>query len=476
MKQAFTYILHTGFISLIALMAIQTKAQAECHSLFGYDQAQNSLLVEFTDLSTSSHDIVSWLWHFGDGESSEQHNAHHTYSEPGTYEVCLTIHDNSDCSDTYCQIITVDSVAGDDCMALFGYVQLENTLTIHFIDSSSSSHDITSYLWNFGDGHIGDGHSPNHTYENPGTYEVCLTIHDNSDCNDTYCQIITVDSVAQGDCMALFGYFQSENTLTIHFIDSSSSSHDITSYLWNFGDGHNGDGHNPNHTYEHPGTYEVCLTIHDEHGCSDTWCHHITVNSTTLPCHAAYIVHIDSSGTVVHFTNTSTNTTIHTTYFWEFGDGNTSTDENPDHVYLHSGHYTACLFIQDTTTGCSSHFCHIIHVHHSGEMHHSDDQMAPQYFERNKAEGVMGNDHYISIYPNPFVSSTTIQYDLTLDAEVIIELNDLFGNRISQIFKEKESQGIHTHLVDAGDLYPGIYFIKVIINKEVFIKKITVSK
>ena len=49
-------------------------------------------------------------------------------------------------------------------------------------------------------------------------------------------------------CQAAFEWEQVPGTLTIHFINHSTSEHDITSYQWNFGDGHNGDGQNPNHT------------------------------------------------------------------------------------------------------------------------------------------------------------------------------------------------------------------------------------
>src|SRR6185503_101164 len=114
--------------------------------------------------------------------------------------------------------------------ALFEYHQIENTLTIHFTNLSTSGYDIVSRIWNFGDGHMGDGLNPNHTYEQPGEYEVCLIIHDNHDCTDTFCLVIVVEPVSQGECEAYFDYYQLQNSLTIQFVDSSFSQYNITSY------------------------------------------------------------------------------------------------------------------------------------------------------------------------------------------------------------------------------------------------------
>ncbi len=452
----------------------------DCMALFTYYQQDSTLTIQFADASTSSHDITSHYWTFGDGHVSDNANPHHTYFAPGTYEVCLTIHDNSDCTDTYCTTITVDSVPVGECHALFGWNQLPNTLTIHFSDSSSSTHDLISYYWVFGDGHTGDGHNPNHTYENPGTYEVCLTVHDNTGCEDTYCQTITVDSIPPGECMALFTYMQVPNTLTIHFINSSTSNHDITSYQWNFGDGHEGDGQNPYHTYLEPGTYEVCLTIHDNSDCSDTYCTTVTVEAVNPnQCHAAFSFDVDDAGFTVTFTNTSTNTTPTTTYTWTFGDGSSSNDENPTHTYAEHDNYTVCLIISDTSNDCSSDVCHIIHVFPVGEFQgEGGGQERPddQQIGRIKDEHFNNHEHFVSIYPNPVSFTTTLQYTLDQVASVHIELSDLFGNRIQQFTNANEPEGVHTYRIDAANLNPGVYVIKVMIGQEMIVKKITVTR
>ena len=65
-----------------------------------FSQAPNGLTIDFTDMSTTN--IVSWLWDFGDGNTSSLQNPSHTYAIEGNYTVCLTATDVNGCSDTTC--------------------------------------------------------------------------------------------------------------------------------------------------------------------------------------------------------------------------------------------------------------------------------------------------------------------------------------------------------------------------------------
>ena len=90
----------------------------------------------------------------------------------------------------------------------------------------------------------------------------------------------------QAQCNAQFTWEQLPGTLQIHFHSTSTSEHDIVSYNWNFGDGHEGDGSAPYHTYTAPGTYLVCLTITDNFACVDDVCHEVTVEVVQSDCNA----------------------------------------------------------------------------------------------------------------------------------------------------------------------------------------------
>ena len=154
---------------------------------------------------------------------------------------------------------------------------------------------IVSYHWNFGDNHEGDGSSPYHTYTEGGTYVVCLIITDNVGCVSDVCHEVTVEALPPSECNAAFIWEQFSGTLEIDFTNTSTSDHDIVSFHWNFGDGHEGDGPNPTHTYTEPGTYLVCLIIETEDGCVSDVCHEVTVQEPEGDCHAEFtlsLIHI----------------------------------------------------------------------------------------------------------------------------------------------------------------------------------------
>ncbi|HKR05296.1 MAG TPA: PKD domain-containing protein [Bacteroidia bacterium] len=371
------------------------------------------------------------------------------------------------------------SKAQTGCHAMFGSHQTANTLTVNFTDSSTSPHTIISWLWNFGDGTTSTLQNPSHTYVHDSTYYVCLTIHDDHGCSNTVCHHITVNPIVQTGCHAMFGFHQTANSLTVHFSDSSTSSYNIVSWAWNFGDGSTSTAQNPIHTYAQGGTYNVCLTITDSHGCHNTFCHHITVTAPNV-CHASFSFNNTTLGNTIHFINTSTGSTPNTTYLWTFGDGTNSTDVNPVHAYAHNGVNMICLYMTDTTTGCSSHYCR--QIHHSANHHphwypHHAALIPIATLRASETDAVtLDNQEYIVNYPNPVVSSSTIQYELADDADVKIEIYDILGNRISQIINEKETAGLHTQRISADNYTAGFYLIKMSVGEESFMKKIAVSK
>lgn len=123
------------------------------------------------------------LWLFGDGDSSVAHLPRHRYAQPGTYQVCL-IASNACGSDTFCLPLTVS------CPPLQAQFTWSGTfLNLNFSDLSSGNPH--SWEWDFGDGNQAFIASPQHTYNQPGTYQVCLTV-DDSCTRDTFCDSLSV--------------------------------------------------------------------------------------------------------------------------------------------------------------------------------------------------------------------------------------------------------------------------------------------
>ena len=129
--------------------------------------------------------------------------------------------------------------------------------------------------------------------------------------------------------------------LTVHFTDNSVGS--ITKWFWNFGDGKTSTVRNPSHTYSKAGAYTATLTVTGARGTDTcTQPDYITVYDTPKANFSAS----PSSGKAplqVNFTNESTG--LVTSWLWSFGDGATSTDENPEHTYNSPKTYTAKLTV-----------------------------------------------------------------------------------------------------------------------------------
>jgi len=217
-------------------------------------------------------------------------------------------------------------------------------LTVQFTDLSSGN--TTSWLWNFGDGGTSTNQNPNHTYTTPGSYTVSLTAT-NSGGSDTVVggSPIVVNNVAAPvanfSATPMSGYAP----LTVQFTDLSSGG--ATSWLWDFGDGSTSTSQNPSHTYNIVGSYTVSLTA-SNNGGSDTVLGGAPVIVGNPPAPIAGYTVSPTSGVVpltVQCTDTSVGTV--TSWLWDFGDGSTSTSQNPSHIYNVVGVYTITLTVSN---------------------------------------------------------------------------------------------------------------------------------
>jgi len=165
-----------------------------CHAMYqAVADTGNPLNIYFYDYSTGNN-IVSWLWDFGDSTTSSLQNPIHTYSQAGTYYVCLTIY-NQDwtCQDTWCTNITVGG--NSNCVNYFLFTQ--NSLTVSFTGTILGSLPAT-YSWSFGDGTGGTGQNITHTYASQGMYFVSLTtVTDSTNCTYSSGQTIQVGDSSQ---------------------------------------------------------------------------------------------------------------------------------------------------------------------------------------------------------------------------------------------------------------------------------------
>jgi PKD repeat protein len=237
------------------------------------------------------------------------------------------------------------------CHAYFNYSAKNDVVSFH---DSSTSKAVHQRFWSFGDGTHSDAENPAHTYAKDGSYNVCLRIHDTTNkCYDTACVTIKLVTTTTSGCHAMYVF--STSGLTAFFTDSSSTAN-AHSRSWSFGDGHNGDGATPHHTYASAGTYKVCLTIRDTIAkCDNTYCNTVTVSSPSS-CSAKFLYNADGKKVTFHRDTTNSSTAM---YIWKFGDGtiDTSYDRSVVHTYARDTVYRACLFVIDTAHNCHTDNC-----------------------------------------------------------------------------------------------------------------------
>ena len=286
-----------------------------CQNTVDFDFTMGSLTVDFTDESSVMSD--QWLWTFGNGISSSEQNPTHTYQDIGTYEVCLTI--GGTCMT--CKQVTVNCPLPDASFA----TEVDD-LTVQFQDQTAF--EPTSWLWSFGnDGDISMEQNPSFTFSQEGTYEVCM-IASNSCGNTQFCEMITVSCFSEASFTATF------DDLEAVFIATADSN--TTAYSWDFGDGITSDLQSPEHLYTVPGEYLVCLTISNNCGSREI-CETYMVNCPAPQ--VGYTYEVDTL--TVNFLNNSEEDIMN--WLWEFGDGNTSTEPSPSHIYSQDGTYEVCL-------------------------------------------------------------------------------------------------------------------------------------
>jgi PKD repeat protein len=202
-----------------------------------------------------------------------------------------------------------------------------NGLAVLFTDASTGS--PSSYRWIFGDGTESTEKSPPHTYPSAGTFAVTLIVT-NAGGESSKSQFVPVSLGAAPQ--AAFD-FQAVGQ-KVNFVDRSTGT--PTSWSWNFGDGSApSTAQNPTHVYATAGPYTVSLIARNAAGENST----SKVVTIGAPPQADF--DFQDAGLKVNFVDRSTGTP--TSWAWAFGDGGTSTEQNPIYTYAAAGSYTVSL-------------------------------------------------------------------------------------------------------------------------------------
>jgi len=324
-----------------------------CQAAFTfYPDSANPCMYHFVNNSTGAAPL-SYRWNFGNGNSSLA-NPSHNFTVNGVYTVTLNIRDANFCTSMVTQTIVVTGCGTTTCQAAFtAFPDSTNSCTYYFSNTSSGANPLL-YNWNFGNGNTSTLGNPTQTYAANGTYIVRLSVTDGTGCIDSTIRTIVVTGCGANICQANFSATASmANPCTYLFTDLSTTSGTITSRFWNFGDGNNSTLPAPVNMYSTNGVYTASLIIQDNNGCIDTVSQTVTVSGCNVTtCQAAFSYLQDALDSCLYtFSNTSSGTAP-LTYSWDFGNGNTSTAQNPTQTFASSGIYTVLLIMTDANA-CS---------------------------------------------------------------------------------------------------------------------------
>jgi len=295
--------------------------------------------VQFQDFSRGNP--TSWLWDFGDGQTSILQNPRHAYATPGSYKVIMTARNNISSGRVS---RTLNVILSTSASFTYGPAYPVTGQAVQFTDTSTGG--PTSCRWDFGDSTTSTSQNPSHTYTTAGSYTVTLTVGFSSG-SKTVSQTITVTPAL----VASFTYSPSSPVAgqAVQFTDTSTGS--PTSWQWSSGDGATSTSQNPSHTYAAAGSYTVTLTVGYSSGSRSA---SQTINVLPPPALTASFTYSPSSpvaGQAVQFTDTSTGGP--TSWLWNFGDSTTSTSKSPSHTYAAAGSYTVTLTATNSTASKS---------------------------------------------------------------------------------------------------------------------------
>ena len=297
--------------------------------------------VQFTDNSTPGQgSITSWTWAFGDGTSSNQQNPSHSYSQPGYYTVSLTVVNSGGCSNTASAVRYLRVV--DGIQPNFVFNQSSTSCAAPFTGTllnQTAGPGTLSYNWTIANGATpasSTAASPVVTFPNVGTYNVTLQVSSTYGCS----QSITEPLIFSNSNAIINGPTTVCVNTPATFTNGSTPT--PPSVAWTFGDGATSNAPSPSHSWSATGTSTIKL-VNKYAGCADSVTDPITVINPPTPAFTATHTSACKAPLTVNFTDQTT--PIPTSWLWNFGDGQTSTVQNPSHTYTTAGNFNVTLTV-----------------------------------------------------------------------------------------------------------------------------------
>ena len=300
-------------------------------------------------------DIARYLWDFKDGSTASGERVTHKFAQPGTYQVRLTVQDDTGQPDAIdfdeaAVVVNAPPVAkaGPDLLAAPG-----DPVVLDASNSFDRDGAIATYRWDFSDrDEPATDRVVTRSYAAPGVYSARLTVTDDSG---------AINGVAQDEVAIRINHapvanagrdvFTSSNTLSFDGSAAADADGDALIYSWDFGDGTPpAGGARVTHTYVDGGTYPVVLTVDDGTGLRNARANvAVTVKIDRPPVADAGGNREACGGDVIVFDGSRSRDPEGglLRYHWDFGDGTTSDIVNPTKTYTRGAVYPVTLTVED---------------------------------------------------------------------------------------------------------------------------------
>lgn len=309
--------------------------------------AENGCLnqtINIDNTSSPTTGSVSFDWDLGNGTTATTQEVSPQYAATGSYQLRLIVKTNRGCADTAVQQIEIVPTPN---VPTLNYTTSCDSDPILFEATGLNRNSLYRYEWTMGNQDtVVDTTKFTYTYANYGQYNVNLRIYvDSSTCaintgvNVWHDSLLKADFTTQRLC---------DGDPTV-FTDQSALSSGNISWKWFFGDGNESVDRNPTHQYS-LGNFTAKLVISSDSGCKDSITKQIQIQKTPDADFAFDTVCFGDGVQFVDQTNTIGRTL--SAWNWSFGDSESSTDQNPNHIYNQGGTYTVQL-VATTTDNCS---------------------------------------------------------------------------------------------------------------------------
>jgi len=395
--------------------------------------------LSFTNTSTiSKGSIVSYLWTFGDGNTSTDMTPTHSYDTLGMYNITLEATSDEGCINN---MMTSTSVFPNPD-AFFVTGEVCDGDSTRFQNHSQIADGEITYTWDFGDGNGSTDENPWHTYGAFGSYDVSMLVISNKACANEYKLTYEVHETPVAALPLAPTVCLTDSVLVPQAVKDAVRANWM--YTLTFGDGTEIDSIPDGHIYAAVGTYPVKLNIESDFGCIDSA--NLSMEVLEVPTLDDWSYTRLENGEI-QFNATATEGV---TYAWDFGDGNSSTDQNASNTYTGAaGSYDVTCTVTNAA-GCTDEITKSIEVFPIG-INETGDNIS------------------VSAYPNPFKDWVKLSYDLNKDSYVRIELIDMQGRIVSTVVDQDQMSGTYVVELNDADLQTasGNMVVRLVVNNEV---------